>query len=190
MEILVATRNVDKYHIVRRMIEAAVPDAFLASLEDAQVPGDVVEVGTIQERAVQKAVYFSSQLELLGRDDEFEAVLAVDDGMSIDGQEASPNSKELTDEILGGRWPVGTSVAIVRALALVKRGERPRVETTTVPFTFSGNDANTRRESGRYPLSEVLTPEGEARPVCHLSQEEEDRFNLRHSAEAIEALFS
>jgi len=190
MQILVATRNTDKYTIVRRMVEATVPDAFLVSLEESKVPGDVVEVGTIQQRAVQKAVYFAERLEQLGRADEYDAVLAIDDGLSVDGEEASPNSKELTDRILGGEWQRGTTISVVRAFALIKRGERPRVETTAVPFVFIGNDAKAQRSTGRYPLSQVLAPPGTTRAVAQLTKDEEDHFNLTHSTEALEALFA
>lgn len=190
MQILIATRNRDKYLIVRRLLEASIPDAFLASLEEGRVDGDVVEVGSIQERAVQKATYFAGRLEQDGRADEYDAVLAIDDGLSVEGAEATPNSKELTDRILGGEWAVGTPIAVVRAYALIKRGERARVATTIVPFTFLGNPTGTRRQPGRYPLSEVLAPAGDDRTVSQLSQAEEDKFNLTHSAGALANLFA
>ena len=44
MNLLVATRNKDKYDIVRRMVEAIIPDAHTVSLDEADVGGDVVEV--------------------------------------------------------------------------------------------------------------------------------------------------
>jgi hypothetical protein len=172
------------------MVEAIVPDAHLASLTDATLLGDVVEAGTIAQRAVQKAAYFEDRLEWAGRSTDFDAVLAIDDGLSIEGREAQPNSKELTDRIHKSEWPIGTAIVVVRAFALIRRGERPRVELTAVPFRFLGNPSNIQRERGKYPLSSVLAPEGMQSPVINLSPEEENAFNLSHSAEALRQLFS
>jgi hypothetical protein len=190
MKVLVATRNKDKFKIVRRMVEKIIPYARLVSPADAGIPGDVIEVGSVEERARQKAQYFMERLEWSKKIDDFDAVLAVDDALSIDGGEATPNSKELTDRILQSEWPAGASIAVVRAFALIKKGERTRVEVTTVPFTFIGNPLNVEREYGKYPLSRVLAPQGKAIPVCELSTEEEDEFNLAHSSEALTRLFS
>jgi hypothetical protein len=190
MKILIATTNEDKFRIVRAMVEDVIPDAYLISLKEAKLDGDVVEVGTMAERAVQKAKYFEERAEWYGRGNEFDAIMAIDDGLSIQSQEARPNSKELTDRILLGEWPVGSPVGVVRAFALIKRGELPRVELTTVPFTFVGNPSNLKREGGKYPLSRVLAPFGMERPVIELSTQEENAFNLSHSAEALKRLFS
>lgn len=189
MQILLATRNKDKFIIVKSMIESIVPDSYLISIDDANLKGDVVEVGTIQDRARQKARYFIDKLEEAGRED-FDAVLGIDDGLSIGGNQASPNSKELTDKILRGEWPVGTSVDIVRAYALIRRGEQPRIEVTRVPFVFSGNVQGQSRREGSYPLSGVVSIPGDARTVSELPKAEEDAYNLTHSAPALEHLFS
>lgn len=190
MKILVATSNQDKFAIVRRMVETLVPDARLFSLAETHVTGDVVEVGTISERAVQKAEYFVERLKRSDRLDEFDAVLAIDDGLSIAKREAQPYSQELTDRILKSEWPVGTHVDVIRAFALIKRGETPRVEVTTVPFRFLGNPFEIIREKGKYPLSQVLAPDGQTAPVAQLSVADEDSFNLRHSAEPLRRLFA
>lgn len=190
MKILIATTNEDKCRIVRAMVEHLIPDAHLVSLKEATVDGDVVEVGTMAERALQKARYFQERLDWLGRESEFEGVLGIDDGLSIDAGEALPNSKELTDEILQEKWPVGTPVDVVRAFALILRGEKPRVETTKVPFVFRGNPNKLKREPGQYPLSRVLAPAGMDVPVIELDGEQENSFNLIHTGEALTRLFS
>ena len=137
MKVLVATRNKDKFEIVKRMVEAIIPDALLISVADVDISGDVVEVGTISERAVQKAQYFLERLEWSKCADDFDAVLAVDDGLRIADGDATPNSKELTDRILKEEWSPGEEIDVVRSFALIKRGERPRVELTSVPLYSS-----------------------------------------------------
>lgn len=190
MRLLIATRNRDKYEIVRRMVEAVSSDAHSVFLGDTSIEGDVVEAGTIAERATQKAAYFMARLEWSAAPDEFDAVLAIDDGLSVDGSEATPNSKELTDRILGAEWTPGTAMAVVRAYALIKRGEVPRVEVTTLPFRFLGNPAQVERKPGEYPLSRVLAPEGNNTAVSDMARQDEDRFNLEHSASALVRLLS
>jgi|CXWL01.1.fsa_nt_gi hypothetical protein len=190
MKILVATRNQDKFDIVCRMVSEVIPDAHLVSLQDGKVTGDVVEVGSIAERAVQKARYFLERLGWLNRVDDFDAVMAMDDGLSINSGDPTPNSKELTDRILLSEWPIGTAVTVVRAFALIKRSERERIEITTVPFEFLGNPNGVSRETGKYPLSKVLAPVGTKIAVSEWSMEDENAFNLSHSSEALQRLFS
>ncbi len=190
MRILVATRNRDKFNIVKRLVEATVPDAHLVFLGDTPISGDVVEAGSIHERARQKAVYFWGRLEWSTIADDFDSVLAVDDGLSVGGAEATPHSKEMTERILSEAWPTGTKVDVVRAFCLIRRGEVPRVELTAIPFVFVGNPHGVQREDGTYPLSQVLSPEGMAQPVSQLTNDEEDAFYLRHSREPLVALFS
>jgi hypothetical protein len=172
------------------MIERIIPDVFLLSLTAANIPGDVVEAGSIAERAIQKASFFVGRIEWLDRVSEFDAVLAVDDGLRVGGSPALPTSKELTDRILKSEWARGTSVTVVRAFALIKRGEQPRVEVTNVPFKYLGNPRNVLRENGKYPLSQVLAPEGKGITVSEMAAEEEDAFNLAHSAESLIRLFA
>jgi hypothetical protein len=68
---------------------------------------------------------------------------------------------------------------------LVRVDEKPRIETTRVPFTFLGNGLGVKREPGRYPLSAVLAPIGSTKPIGQWGTAEEDEFNSRHSREAL-----
>jgi hypothetical protein len=118
MKVLVATRNRDKFEVVRQMVEQVISDATLISLSQANVSGDVLEVGTVPQRARQKAEYFVERLGRSERTDEFDAVLAVDDGIRIAEGDVTPHSQEITDRILNGDWPPGTVITVVRAFGL------------------------------------------------------------------------
>jgi|GEM_PF-3009065 len=189
MKILVATRNNDKFEIVKRLVQSAIKDSILVNLASTEIEGDVVEVGTIRERAIQKAKYFHEKCSELATHDEFAGVLAVDDGLAINGAEASPNSKELTDQILSGAWKPGTMIDVVRAFALIIGDEVPRAAETHVPFEFIGNPNEIKREDGRYPLSKVFAIPGDKVPVSELSPEAEDAYYSKFTNEHINLLF-
>lgn len=189
MKILVATRNRDKFEIVKRLVQNAIKDSVLVSLASTDIDGDVVEVGTIRERAIQKAKFFHQRCRDLGVQDEFAGTLAVDDGLAIDGADASPNSKELTDKILDSAWEVGTTINVVRAYALIIGDEVPRAVETHVPFEFLGNADGVKREDGQYPLSKVLGIPGGKHPMSELSPEQEDGHYSKFTNEQIDLLF-
>lgn len=124
-----------------------------------------------------------------GKATTYDAVLGVDDDIAVAKAPATPHSQEMTDQILEDRWPVKTPISIWRAYALARAGEITRVEITTVPFEYKGNQNNINREVGRYPLSYVIGPIGADRCVSELSGTEENTHNLKHSKVALSNLF-
>ncbi len=84
LSILVATRNEDKFEIVRRLIQPFIGGSLLISLNSTKIDGDVVESGSINERAIQKALYFHERSQAYGRKGQHFATLAADDGFAVD----------------------------------------------------------------------------------------------------------
>ena len=186
MNVLVATRNKDKFSIVKTLIESIVPDIQLEALNSTALKGDVIEVGTIEQRATKKTEYFLDKLDLSIETTTYEAVL----GIAVGKASVSPHSQELTDQILEDIWPIKTPLLIWRAYALARFGKVTRVEITTVPFEYKGNQNNISREVGRYPLSYVIGPIGVDRCVSEQSEAETNIHNLKHSKDSVSRLFA
>lgn len=185
MKLLVATRNKDKFNLVKLLLESIVPHINLVPLFDVDISDNMIEDGSIEERAVQKAKFFFSKLQNLKDGDQFEGVLGIDDGIQIGDQAPSPNSKELTESILGEKYPKGTSIGIVRAFALITKEGALRSTQSVIPFVFLGNENGVTRSEGQYPLSKVLAPFGMTVPFSQLSDEESNKFMLEYSKEGL-----
>lgn len=183
MKLLVATRNKDKFDIVNRMIHSIDSTIELVPLFEVEIQGDVAEEGTMEERATQKAEFFFNALQNSNNND-FDGVLGIDDGFQIEDQEPSPNSKELTDDLLEGKYPEGTNVIVVRAYALATE-QGTRSGLSRVPFTFIGNKNRVTRTEGSYPLTKVLAPRGSTTPISEWTNEDSTKFTLGHSREIL-----
>jgi len=189
MRILVATTNADKLDLITRMFVSIYGDALqMFSLPHAKLEGEVVENGTIGDRAIAKADYFSNELARQQRQAEFDAVLGSDDGIGIGGGRVSPQSQEIVQRILDGEWPIGTSVSVMRAFALCPPWTSASVSTSELPFTIVRRGRDIVLRKGEYPLSMVLAPQGHDVPFSELNRTQQDRFNLAHSETAIVTL--
>lgn len=188
MNVLIATRNTDKFSLVSQMIAMLFPNITLSSLSSARIDGDIEESGTMEDRALHKAKFYYEQLKKMNRSAEFDAVLGIDDGIQIGGAVPSPNSYELTDNILNGMWPVGQEVVIVRAFSLVKQNGEEKTVTTCVPFVYLGNKNKIKREETTYPLNFVLGPVNSAVCYSELKPEEGNNYNVQHSKNGLLAL--
>lgn len=181
MRFLVATRNKDKFNVVKLLIESLDLHITLVPLFAINIFDDIVEEGSIEERAVQKAKFFFGKLQELENAEQFDGVLGTDDGIQIGDQLPSPNSKELTDSILEEKYPKGTSIGIVRAFAVITKSGLMRSTQSVIPFVFLGNENGITRTDGQYPLSKVLAPLGMTVPFSQLNDEESNKFMLEYS---------
>lgn len=190
MAILVATRNNDKFDVIKSMFTACVPDIHLVSLAETKLLGEVQERGSILDRAIAKANYFSEQITKQGIAASFDGVLGIDDGFRINNGIDDPDSETIAGAILAGAYPIGTSVTVVRAFALLKQHQDVRIAVTYIPFIFMGNPKNIRPKKKSYILSYVLAPAGSDRVNEELSREQRTAYNLKYSKKALIDLVS
>lgn len=187
MKILIATRNRSKFTVTSELLRAMLLDTTFVPLYESALEGDVDEQGSIENRAKQKAEFF---IQNLSAEEDFNAVLGIDDGFQVGDDEPTPNSKEITDDILAGKWPVGTPVLVLRAHALARKDGTCRVVTIKLPCVFMGNPDGVVREEGIYPLEKVLAPEGMQLPWSQMPKEPLAKFMLDHSRETLATLFT
>lgn len=157
--ILVATYNMDKYRIVTALISKVFCDKFwFKSISDVGIKLEVIEEGSIIQRAEQKAIDVWKNMNRTERK-EYYATIGIDDGFSLKkDDEGDPNSKLLTDKILSGDFiKKNRTIWLKRGIALNNDQELYSV-LTTIPFVFLGNPNNIKRQEGTYSLMQVLRP--------------------------------
>ncbi|MDD2656731.1 MAG: hypothetical protein PHQ18_04165 [Patescibacteria group bacterium] len=189
-KLLIATRNQDKYKIIIALIEKVFPNHFtFESLADTNITYDIVEEGSILERAEQKAKEFWNCLNNQQKKDFF-ATIGVDDGFAISEEDlGDPNSKELTDQILSG------SLVKENDFIWVKRGIALYNNTvlkscmTSIPFIFLGNPNKVLREEGRFKSSYVLGAINTKILVQKMKFDDSINYYLKYCEEDLKHLF-
>lgn len=158
MKLLIATHNLDKYRIVKGLLLKCNKYLEFCSLKDMNLNLGLEEMGTITDRAKQKAIFFWEYLKdknILG---DIDCVIGVDDGIGLsEADEGNPNSKKLTDAILSRRFvSVGDKVWIKRAYAVIGKNGQAKACMSSIPFVFLGNKTNAKRQKNKYSLSEAF----------------------------------
>lgn len=170
------------------MIRGVAPHSRSTSLAEAGIAAECAEQGDMAARALQKANYFSGYVAEHARAGDFSAVVAADDGLSVDRHPATPEARKIMAALLAGEWPMGTRVEVHRAIAVRHGKSRARVELTVLPFVYLGSRQPVHYRPYSYPLSHVLGPLGGDRRYAELSPTERDAFNLEHSERALRVL--
>lgn len=187
MHYLIATHNKDKAEITKRLISILHPDVEVDSLASVGIAGEVAETGSITERATAKAIYFAKEAKRVGLSYDF--VIGIDDGFALPEYDIdTAESYEVTDAILGDKYPIGTIVINRRAYARVDSAGSVNTVITETPFYYLGNIDNVVRQEGVYPLSQVLAPEGDTVSVAEKSDEEIFSFYLEYAKEPLSSL--
>jgi hypothetical protein len=190
--ILIATRNGDKFEIVSGMLKRLAMGNFgFVSLSDINISDEIKEMGTIANRAKQKADFFE-KIVMKNKNPEIIAVLGIDDGLILPGRKrANSNSKELTDAFLSGKLiSVGDIVLLARAFALnVLNSRKSRTCITKIPFEFLGSSQTIKRIEGKYPLNDAFGLCGNGKSVNATSEQECFEYYLRYCKKELEGLF-
>lgn len=158
MKLLIATKNLDKYKIVTNLLLRCNSNLKFYNLRDLNIDSNIKEVGTIADRAKQKALFYQKYLKQNSMIDNIDWVIGVDDGIGFSKKdEGNPNSKELTDKILSNQCVnTGDKVWIKRAYSVIGKNNQIMVCTTSIPFIFFGNRTSVKRQDNKYPLSRVF----------------------------------
>jgi len=189
-KLLIATKNIDKYKIVTSMLDKILLNKFsYSNLTNLNIDYDVEEMGTITERAVQKAKTYWKYLIENNLVKDFSAVIGVDDGIGLSKDDGgNPNSKELTDKILSGKFiEQNKNVWTKRAFAIYN-DNLVKSCLTSIPLTFLGNHDNTIREDGKYPLSKVLAPINGDKTMSELPFTVAIDYTFKYSEEKLTSL--
>ncbi len=188
---LIATKNIDKYQIASALIGKVFDKKFLfQNLNDLGIEHDIIEVGTILERAEQKAKMYWEYLDEVKRNN-YIATIGIDDGFSLtESGDGDPNSKELTDKILSGKFiKQNETIWLKRGFAIYNdKGFKSCL--TKIPFIFLGNPKNISRQEGVYPLSSVLSSTDKNITIKDMAFDEAIQYYFKYCGKDLAVLFS
>ncbi|MBQ8044145.1 MAG: hypothetical protein IJ272_08390 [Clostridia bacterium] len=183
-KVLVATRNMDKFDIVVKMLNKhAFKNYEYLSLND--INGSIAEEkeqGDITNRAINKALVARKSI----RYDEFDYVIGIDDGIEMKGK-IIENVKNYIGDIINNNYLIENErVNIVRAYSFVDKEMNHKEIVTKIPFKYKKSDRQIEPDKMGYPLSYVLTPINSDIPVAELNKEDSNNYYLSYSAKEIE----
>lgn len=192
-KILVATKNRDKFTIVVDIFrKLGLRDYEFVNLHDLGITDEIEEVGSIIQRAEQKAIFYAG---IINRQPAIgvRLVVGIDDGIKLPNDDkASPNSKEITRGILSGQLvKKGDIIWIVRSFVIYVAEDGNVISSMTqIPFSFLGNSKNVSLEDEKYPLSLVLGMMNDFRPIAEISSEESSKYYLKYSEYPLREMFA
>lgn len=97
--ILLATQNEAKIKLLSKLITYVCGEFQFVNLKELGIEADVLESGTIEERARQKANFYFQKTAEIGHG--FDYVLGSDDGIEIHGiAEATAETKKVVSQII------------------------------------------------------------------------------------------
>jgi hypothetical protein len=188
---LITTTNSDKYETLSELIRIILPYTIsFHNLEDAGIKLEIVEKGSILERAEQKANETWKYLNEAHRNNFFISI-GIDDGFSLikDGK-GDPDSKTLTDKILSGKYlKQKETIWLKRGIAYCNdHGQRSIL--TSIPFVFLGNPHNVKRQEGFYSLRKVLAPVHQELALDQMEFDATIQYYLHYCRNDLKSLFS
>lgn len=190
MKLLVATKNQEKLNIAQRLYRAIDPSIMLFGLADSGLSGEIVEIGSIEQRAEQKARYYCDKAKSQLSEIPWDGVLGIDDGIDVGDGIIRANSQETTDAILAEQAAKpGDTIRMARASSTIwfNNGKNYAI-TTYSPYIFLGNPKGIVRKEGVYPLTQVFAPLGQDQTLAEMSEAETTAYYLQYHRREIEEL--
>lgn len=190
--ILIATHNLDKFEIVKKMFCLMGLQVFrFMSLRDLDINISPLEDGTtVEERARQKALFYLDEVDKTDSN-AITAIVGVDDGVHLLRQEIiTPNLKMFAADIIGGNLlKLGERVDLLQGFAVhILQSDLVLTCTTHIPFVYVRNNTNTQILENRYPLKQVLARVETEIPIAEVSTKEIAEYYVQHSHDSLSEL--
>ena len=186
-KILIATKNKDKFEIVKRILNKIDEEKYeYYNLYDIKnLNKDEKEIGNIEERAYYKANQIYSSIEK----NDFKYIIGIDDGIKMKGT-LIENINDYIEDIINDRYLIeGEQVEIVRAYCFMKQNGEYNIVKTEIPFKYQKLKQKIELKENSYPLSNVLMPLEFNKTVSEMKNEESNQYYLKYSEEIIKEVF-
>ena len=170
--ILIATKNKDKYKAVHYLLEKICfqeqNNYKFFSLNDINYKGpEEKEEGSLIQRAEQKAKTVKNYLDK-NNGNIFEYIIGIDDGIFIKGK-LQENIKDYVRKILYENYlNENENYSFARAYCLISKDNKIFKTTTNVPYKYK-TKKNAEIKENSYPLSQVSVPIGMDKSLDELS---------------------
>ena len=178
-EILIATRNKDKYKIVSKLLSTKIfkKYKFISLNEIEELIIDKKEVGDIENRSYEKAMNVYKNL----KNNIYDYIIGVDDGVEMKGN-IIENVKEYIKSILDNKYlKEEEKIYIVRAYTFINKVGKGKTIVTRIPFKYKKLQTQFKIEENSYPLSYVLTPIDNNKRIIELNEYDTNKYYLNYS---------
>lgn len=177
--ILIATTNNSKFELISTLlISCGFNDYKFNSLKDLDlIIEDKQEVGSILERAKQKAIEAINAINNSNNEYNFDSVIGIDDGIEIK-QVLDANVKKLVPSIINNELLIENEIVyICRAFYFYINKNLQKEIITKIPFKYKQwkKDINFLKENS-YPLSYVLSTLNNNIPVIEMNKQESNEY--------------
>ena len=173
--ILIATKNKDKYKIAHYLLEKLcfpkLNNYQYFSLNDINYKGpEEKEEGTLIQRAEQKAKTVKNYLDK-NNENRYEYIIGIDDGIFIKGK-LQENIKDYVKKILYENYlNENENFSFSRAYCVISKDNKIFKTITNVPYKYK-TKKNAEIKENTYPLSQVSCPIGMDKSLDELNIEE------------------
>lgn len=188
MKILVTTTNLDKFKIVKKLFQSSgFNNQIFCSLNDFDgcIKNDIQEIGTIENRAKNKAEQYKFILENPG----YLAVIGVDDGIKLsESSKSNPDVKKIIPNIIRGNLLNNNDIVFIqRAFYILTKNNKSKSFITNIPFKYKhSNISEDFLKKKDYPLSYFLCEIDKTIPVSEYTQEQNNKYYLKYSKSSIQ----
>lgn len=179
--ILLATQNESKIKLLTKLITDVCGEFKFINLKELGIDDEVLETGTIEERAKDKAQFYLQKAMKIGH--EFDYVLGSDDGIEIPGIIApTAETKKIVSQIINQNLIQSEQeVNILRAFCFISKFGRKEL-VTKIPLKYIG-DEQIAKITGKYPLSFLLSHIDKNQAIADNLPEKITIYNLKYSSE-------
>lgn len=182
MKILIATKNLDKFNTISRMLRSVLGGEIeLKNLNDYKDFKEEEEIGDSLQRAKNKAINAKKQIK-----EEFDGILGIDDGVVIKDVEYYAVRDHLYDIIVGNKIKIGEKIYISRAYYLIYGDKYENFCYNRIPYVVK-KKLNSIKSVG-YPLNSVLSMIDDDKVLTEKTDEELNDYYLKYSIDDLEQL--
>ncbi|HSQ97697.1 MAG TPA: hypothetical protein VLL98_03175 [Rickettsiales bacterium] len=186
-QIIIATINESKFEVVKSLLLKCGFDYIFENINHLQTTRRIKEeIGTVDERAKQKADFFFEVLKETEELEKYHCIIGIDDAIELKGKTETEVKKFIKPIVEGNFLAEGENVFIVRSFYF-KTADKEYGVLTKIPFIYKKYDKEVDFLLEKtYPLSYVLCPTDSKIPVMEIKKQEADTYNLSFCKDQLE----
>lgn len=183
MKILIATQNISKFDIITKMIKSIIEEEIeFKNLNQYADFNDVEEKGSNIDRAKAKAYNAKKQIN-----EEFDAILGIDDGIILKDVEYVAVKEHLYDIIVGNNIKIGETLFITRAYYLITKNNEDSYCFNKIPYVV--RKKLSELIPGGYPLNDVISTIDNNNVLSSMDEESLNNYFLKYNINDLREMF-
>ncbi len=184
MNILLATRNKDKFKTISMILEETIfKGATFHSLND--IKDEIIdkeETGDVINRAYQKALNSYNSI----KENIYDYIIGIDDVIEI-RNEVKEDVKNYIQDILDDKYLKENEIIhFTRAYTFMNKEKNYKNVVIKIPYKYKKLKESFTFKEYTYPLNNVLTPIDSNTVINELSKQEGNNYYLKYSKDKLE----